>query len=292
MELTRRKFTQAGVLAGAAALLGGSPMSGLAQSAMTAQELVNKITAIMGPAWNPASVRDTFKMGDPNTPVQGVAACFMSTFDVIKRAQAKGLNFVITHEPTMWTDADLLPGVEHDPLFKLKLEFVNDHKMIVWRTHDSLHRMRPEPMITAENKKLGWDKFTVPGDAKTYEFSPAMPLREVVEEYVKKVPTNSVRVIGDPSLEVASATQCGHGCVQNIVGLEKYDATLSIEAREWETAEYGRDLVATGAKKAMIICSHESGEENMMQWYTGWFQQQFPGIRIEFVPTGDRMWTL
>ena len=89
MELTRRKFTQAGALAGAAALMAASPMRGFADAPMTAQELVNKITAIMGPAWNPASVRDTFKMGDPNTRVQGVAACFMSTFDVIKRAQAK-----------------------------------------------------------------------------------------------------------------------------------------------------------------------------------------------------------
>jgi hypothetical protein len=292
MTLTRREFAQSGVLAGAAALLGASPARVFADAPITARELVDKITAIMGPAWNPASYRDTFKMGDPNTPVHAVATCFMSTFDVIKRAHAKGLNFVITHEPTMWTDADLLPDVENDPLFKLKLEFVNDNRMIVWRTHDSLHKMRPEPMITTENKKLGWDAFTLPDDAKTYQFSPAMRLREIVAQYAEKVPTESVRVIGDPSMMVESATQCGHSCAQNVEGLEKYDATFSIEAREWETAEYGRDLVATGAKKAMIICSHESGEENMMAWYTGWFKQHFPTIPVEFVMTGDRLWTL
>jgi hypothetical protein len=292
MVLTRREFAQSSLMAGTVALLGVSATSGFGDTPISAQEVVRKITGIMGPAWNPSSYRDTFKMGDPNTPVNGVASCFMSTFDVIKRAHAKGLNFVITHEPTMWTDADLLPQVEDDPLFKLKLEFVNDNKMIVWRTHDSLHKMRPEPMITAENKKLGWDKFTQPDDAKTYKFSPAMSLKNVVLQYVEKVPTGSVRVIGDPNLMVDSATQCGHSCAQNVEGLEKYDATLSIEAREWETAEYGRDLVAAGSRKAMIICSHESGEESMMNWFTGWFQQQFPAIPIEFVATGDRLWTL
>jgi hypothetical protein len=293
MRITRRTFTKSGILVGAAATLAGaSPISSLGDTPVSARELVNRITGIMGSAWNPASYRDTFKMGDPNTIVNGVASCFMSTFDVIRRAQAKGLNFVISHEPTMWTDPDLLPPVQNDPLFKLKLEFVNDNKMIVWRTHDSLHRMRPEPMITAENRALGWDQFTQSGDAKSYEFSPAIELQDLVAQYAEKAPTGSVRVICDPNLMVKSATQCGHSCAQNVEGLEKFDATLSIEAREWETAEYGRDLVAAGAKKAMLICSHESGEENMMHWFPEWFKQQFPAIHIEFVPTGDRLWTV
>jgi hypothetical protein len=292
MTLTRREFAQTGVLAGAAAWMGVSPVRGLAaDAAMTAQELVNKIKALMGAAWNPTSYRDTFKMGDPNTPVRGVASCFMSTFDVIKRAQAKGLNFVISHEPTMWTDADLLPNVKNDPLFKHKLEFVNDNKMIVWRTHDSLHRMKPEPMITAENKTLEWDKFTL-DEPKTYHFPAGTTLMDVATHYAERAPTGSLRIIGDPNTPIATATQCGHGFGQNVEGLQKYDATISIEVREWETTEYGRDLMATGAKKAMIISSHEAGEENMMIWFRDWFKQQFPAIPIEFVMTGDRLWTL
>src|SRR6516165_10163497 len=142
MTITRREFTRSTMLAGAASAIGASPV--IAEAPISAQQLIDKITSAMGPAWNPTSYRDTVKMGDPNTPVNGVASCFMSTFDVIKRAHARGLNFVLTHEPTMWTDADLLPGVQNDPLFKLKLEFVNDNKMIVWRSHDSMHKMQPE----------------------------------------------------------------------------------------------------------------------------------------------------
>jgi NIF3 (NGG1p interacting factor 3) len=155
VHISRREFGQRSIFTAAVGLLGLSAGPVFADAPMTAQEIADKITAIMGPAWNPASYRDTFKMGDPNTPVNGVASCFMSTFDVIKRAHEKGLNFVITHEPTIWTDADLLPPVQNDPLYKLKLEYVNDNKMIVWRTHDSWNKMQPEPMNAAQNKKLG-----------------------------------------------------------------------------------------------------------------------------------------
>jgi putative NIF3 family GTP cyclohydrolase 1 type 2 len=291
VHISRREFGQLSMFAGAAALLGLSAGPAFADSQVTAQQITDRITAIMGPAWNPASYRDTFKMGDPNTPVNGVASCFMSTFEVIKRAHEKGLNFVITHEPTIWTDADLLPPVQSDPLYKLKLEYVNDNKMIVWRTHDSWHKMQPEPMNAAQNKKLGWDKYALAGDPRTCQFPP-MPLRDAVEQYVQKVPTESVRVIGNPDWVVKSLTHCGHSFEQNIEGLEKYDATISIEVREFETAEYGRDLLASGGKGAMIIASHESGEENGMEYFTSWFKQHLQGIHIEFIPTADRLWTL
>jgi putative NIF3 family GTP cyclohydrolase 1 type 2 len=292
MKISRRTFGRLSIFAGAAALLpNSSGVPAFADAPLTAQQIADRIIAIMGPVWNPASYRDTFKMGDPDTPVGGVASCFMSTFDVIKRAHEKGLNFVITHEPTIWTDADLLPPVQNDPLYKLKLEYVNDNKMVLWRTHDSWHKMQPEPMNAAQNKKFGWDKYAIAGDPKACQF-PSISLRDVVVQYAEKTPTESVRVIGNPDSMIKSLTRCGHSCEQNIQGLEKYDATISIEAREFETAEYGRDLLASGAKGAMIIASHESGEENGMELFTNWFKENLPGIHIEFIPTTDRLWTL
>lgn len=291
MQISRREFGERSLAAGAAALVGASTRAVFADAPMTAQQIADRISSIMGPAWNPSSYRDTFKMGDPSTPVKGVAACFMSTFDVIQRAHEKGLNFVITHEPTIWTDADLLPPVQNDPLYRLKLEYVNDNKMVLWRTHDSWHKMQPEPMNAAQNKKLGWDKYALASDPRSCQFPP-VPLRDVVAQYVEKTPTESVRVIGDANSAIRSLTRCGHSCEQNILGLEKYDATVSIEAREFETAEYGRDMLASGGKGAMIIASHESGEENGMELFTSWFKEHVPSIPIEFIPTTDRFWTV
>lgn len=291
MNISRRQFGRLGVMAGAAALTGASPTLTFAEAPMTARQVVDKIASLLGAAWNPSSYRDTFKMGDPDTPVKGVATCFMATFDVVKRAQQKGLNFVITHEPTIWNDRDSVAPVEKDALYKTKLDFVNDNKMIIWRIHDSLHAMKPEPMTATENAKIGWDKYALPDKATAYRFPPTT-LNDIVTQYVEKVPTGSVRVIGSPDMPVSTAAQCGHGFGQNIAGLEKCDCTVSIEVREWETCEYGRDLRASGAKGAMIIGSHESGEENMMNWFTGWFHERLPDIGVQFVPTEDRLWTL
>ena len=50
--------------------------------------------------------------------------------------------------------------------------------------------------------------------------------------------------------------------------------------------------LASGGKGAMIIASHESGEENGMEYFTRWFKEHLPGIHIELIPTTDRLWTL
>src|SRR3954470_9341013 len=95
LQISRRRFAQ-----GAAMLVGARALQPLAVAQAvnpTASELVNMIKQHLNMKWNDATYRDTFKAGDPNTPVKGVASCFMSTFDVIKRAHAQGLNFVISH---------------------------------------------------------------------------------------------------------------------------------------------------------------------------------------------------
>src|SRR6267154_1035225 len=95
--LSRRRFVQAAALLGTTTLL-GSRMS--AQSAgLTARQLVDIIKAKVVPKWDETSYRDTFKAGNPDTVITGVASCFMSTLDVIQRSHQAGLNFVITHEP-------------------------------------------------------------------------------------------------------------------------------------------------------------------------------------------------
>jgi putative NIF3 family GTP cyclohydrolase 1 type 2 len=290
MHISRRQFNKLAMTSCALAATGAVPPV-FADGPMTAQQLVDKIINLMGPAWNGASYRDTFKMGNPNTPVNGVASCFMSTFDVIKRAHEKGLNFVITHEPTMWTDQDFLPPVQNDPLFKLKLEYVNDNKMIVWRTHDSWHKMQPEPMNTSQNKQLDWDKYALPDNPRMYHFPP-QSLKSVSNQVAEMLPTGSVRVVGDPEFQARSLTHGGHGISGNVEGLEAVDVVMSGEVREWETVEYGRDLLATGRKKGLVIISHESNEETGMVLFASWFKEKFPGIRLEDVPTTDRLWTL
>jgi len=98
--LSRREF------AAVPALVVGAAAGALAQRALlTAGEVIDRIKANLGVPWR-GGPTDTFKSGDVDTPIAGIAATVMSTFDVIKRAAAARKNMVITHEPTYWLGND------------------------------------------------------------------------------------------------------------------------------------------------------------------------------------------
>lgn len=75
---------------------------------LTAGEVVDRIKRNIGIPWDYKTYRDTFKIGGPDTPIAGIACTFMSTLDVLQRAHAAGKNMIVTHEPTFWSDADVV----------------------------------------------------------------------------------------------------------------------------------------------------------------------------------------
>lgn len=163
--------------------------------------------------------------------------------------------------------------------------------MVVWRFHDHFHRMRPEPMRAGEVEALGWNKYVSSADNASIYRLPPTPLHEVAAHFATALKFKSVRVIGDPNLSVTSIAHAGHDLAGVMRGLTNADVVTAIEIREWDTAEYVRDLVRSGAKKAMLDLPHED-EEAGMQLFTRWLIKEMPGLRIEFIPTTDRLWTV
>jgi putative NIF3 family GTP cyclohydrolase 1 type 2 len=284
--LNRRRFTQ-----GAALIVAGRALKhlafGQARPAPTASQVVELIKQHLNMPWNDKSYRDTFKVGDPDTRVKGIASCFMSTLDVLQRSHSQGLNFVITHEPTFWSDSDLIEPIKNEPLYLEKKHFVEKNGMVIWRIHDHWHRFRPEPMTTGTERLLGWEKYAT--ESKFYQFPP-IKLRALAEQIAKRLYSRSVRILGDPEMVVTSVGRGAHVLGGNISALDKADVTLAFEVREWETVEYARELISTGAKKGMIVISHEAGEEEGMVIFSEWMKTVAPGIRTVFVPTHDRMY--
>src|SRR3974390_121224 len=83
---------------------------------MTAGEGVALIQKNVGGGGQKETV-DTFKGGNAQTPVTGIAVTMMATMDVLERASAKGLNMVITHEPTFYAHLDTPEGIDaRDPV--------------------------------------------------------------------------------------------------------------------------------------------------------------------------------
>jgi putative NIF3 family GTP cyclohydrolase 1 type 2 len=289
-RISRRSFLQASTLTALAASLSQARLNAQS-SAVSARALVQQIQKQLGVAADYKTVRDTFKAGNPDTAVQGVASTFMATLDVLQRAKAAGLNFVISHEPTIWSDADTVSDVEQDPLYKHKMRFVESNGMIVWRIHDLWHAQHPEPMSDAEGKLLGWDQI-MPGShgyTRTYKLPPT-PLKTIGAHLAAKLDSRSVRLVGDPNLVVQTIAHGSHALDGNIHGLENADAVLIGETRDWDSVEYVRDLIRSRQKKAMIVISHEASEEAGMELFFHWFQSHFSAIRIQFISTRDRLW--
>jgi hypothetical protein len=71
-----------------ALVLGTVAGSTAEQQRITAREVVAEIQKQVGVEWKKETV-DTFKAGNPDTAVTGVAVTMMATMDVLQRASAK-----------------------------------------------------------------------------------------------------------------------------------------------------------------------------------------------------------
>ncbi len=96
----------------------GVPSANTEAKALTAREVIARIQAHVGIPWMSETV-DTFKAGNPDTEVKGIAVTMMATLDVLQRAAAAGQNLIITHEPTFYNHQDKpdeLEQKENDPV--------------------------------------------------------------------------------------------------------------------------------------------------------------------------------
>jgi putative NIF3 family GTP cyclohydrolase 1 type 2 len=285
-SLSRRKFVLmagAGLAAGKLAQAQGAPLN--------AGEIVDRIKKNLGIPWNSSTYRDTFKIGGPDSPVKGICTTFGTNIRVMQLAQKAGLNMIITHEPTFWSDADRIDLVKDDPLYKFKLDYATRNNMVVWRIHDHAHAHKPDMIHTGWNNAMGWNAYVVAGNTSLYDIPPTT-LGELALYVAKTLDSRSVRVIGDKDLRVARVTYGSHGLNQNMTALQASDCVIVSEAREYDSFEYVRDTVLSGAKKGAIFISHQAGEDEGMNYFAQWLKPLVSEVPIRFIPTTDEFWTV
>ena len=88
-NLSRRRFV---LLAGAA--LSAADRLRSQPSGLTANQIIERIQKQVGVPWRSRTV-DTFKAGNPDTVVKGIATSFSATLDVCQRTAASGKNLII-----------------------------------------------------------------------------------------------------------------------------------------------------------------------------------------------------
>ncbi|HET7259540.1 MAG TPA: Nif3-like dinuclear metal center hexameric protein [Candidatus Acidoferrum sp.] len=283
-------------LAMLASLAGAASSAGRAQDKRpTAREVIAAIQEHVGIPWQKETV-DTFKAGNPDTAVTGIAVTMMATMDVLQRAANQGRNLVITHEPTFYNHLDVPDGMpESDPVWKEKREFIDKHGMVVWRFHDHWHRRNPDGILAGMVHTLGWEKYQQEENPHLFTM-PERTLEELAAELAKKLDSPVLRVVGEPGMKVTriafSPGSAGFVRETHALELERVEVLLVGETREWETVEYAADAVSEGRKKAMIVIGHVPSEQAGMEECARWLKTFVKNVPIEFVPAKQPFWTL
>jgi putative NIF3 family GTP cyclohydrolase 1 type 2 len=260
---------------------------------ITARELVTQIQKQVGVEWKTDTV-DTFKAGNPDTLVTGVAVTMMATMDVLQRASAKGWNFVITHEPTFYAHLDTPEGIpESDAVWAEKRAFIEKHGMVVWRFHDHWHMRKPDGIEAGNVHALGWEKFQR-ADNQYLFVIPETTVKQLARQVSEKLGSSVVRVVGDPDMKITKVgfSPGAAGSEREIRALEQDDVQVLMvgETREWETVEYASDAVTEGRKKALIVIGHIPSEQPGMEECTRWLKGFVKDVTVEFVPAKQPFW--
>jgi putative NIF3 family GTP cyclohydrolase 1 type 2 len=285
-KISRRQFAE---IAAAGLTTGGLAFA--QHGKLTAGQIVERIKRKLAIPWNDSTYRDTFKIGGPDSVATGIATSFGGNLRVLQLAQKAGLNMLIPHEPTFYSDGDRVDLVKDDPLYKLKLDWANRNRMIVWRIHDHWHAVKPDGIRLGWNNDLGWTKYQVDGSDRLWDFPPTT-LGELAKSLAKSLESRSVRVVGDPNIRVVRVAYGGHGLAQNMEATQQGDCVIVSEAREYDSFEYARDAVLSGAKKGTIFISHQAGEDMGMNEFARWLKPIIPEVQVQFIPTTDEFWTV
>ncbi len=265
------------------------------QKTLTARQVIEGIQAHVGAPWQSDTV-DTFKAGNPDTPVTGIAVTMMATLDVLKRAAASGNNLIITHEPTFFNHLDKpdeLAEGDNDPVLAEKRAFIEKHGLVIWRFHDHWHARKPDGIEAGTVHALGWEKFQDP--ANQYLFTlPQTTVEQLAVELKSRLGIHIVRVVGERGMKVTrvamSPGAAGFGRETRALEMPDVEVLVVGETREWETVEYVDDAVAEGKHKALIILGHIPSEQAGMDECARWLKTFITEVPVNFVPAAEPFW--
>ncbi len=263
-----------------------------APQTLTAGQVIDRIKTNVGIPWRAQTV-DNIIAGTAETPVKGIATTMMATLDVVQRAAASGKNMVITHESTFFSHQDRTDQIQQDPTYQYKLNFLNQHNMVVFHFHDHWHGRRPDGIATGMIRELGWEKNVDAQNPRMFTF-PGTPLARFAKDMETKLKIRVMRVVGDPNLPVKRVLASWGNASLNpgIPFLSRPDVDVLVvgETHEWELVEYAQDSISSGQKKALIILGHVVSEQAGMKYCAEWLKGFVTEVPIEFVAAPEPYW--
>jgi putative NIF3 family GTP cyclohydrolase 1 type 2 len=258
----------------------------------TANEITQEIIKNTGVTPFTYYTNDIFKEGDPNTPVTGIITCMFAPMDVLKQAVDKNCNLIIVHEPIYFNGADETKELENDPVYLEKRQYIEDHKLVIWRFHDYIHTMKPDGILTGMVTKLGWGNYQDKDNANLFVF-PDMTLNVLLKNLKKVFPKHAFYVIGDPKMKISKVwlTPGADNYMFHSKFIQQADVVIAGESPQWESYEYMRDAIQQGRNKATIFLGHTNSEESGMKFASEWFKTFIKNMPIYYIECGPSFWS-
>lgn len=262
-------------------------------STLTAGEIVARVKANLGFPWRNATYRDTFKFGGPDTVVKGVATTMFCSYDTIRRAVEAGSNMIIPHEDTYWNDRDDLTIVSADPSYKLKVDFMHEHDIVVFRIHDHMHAQKPDFIYVGLARALGLESEYESAPQSHHFKLPETTLGELAITFQQRLGVKAMRVVGDPTARV-SRIQLGVGYATPNISSPDVDVVVSGEQQEsdgfLDSPAYVLDATTLGIPKGWIMLGHSVSEEQGMLEMAQWIKAFTPEVPVQLVRTDEPFW--
>jgi putative NIF3 family GTP cyclohydrolase 1 type 2 len=260
------------------------------QKEITANQIISMIRGKVTCPWSDNTV-DTFKSGNPEDAVTGVAVCMFADMKALRQSVADKCNLIIVHEPTFYSHQDETKSLSGDPVFVDKLKYINDHHLIIWRFHDHIHRTNPDGIYVGVVEKLGWGKNRTDNSLTRFKFD-KVKLSDFIHQLKILFPESSFRVIGTPDLIVSHAALSlgAPGSSSHLKLLQEPDMDLLVagESPEWETYQYVYDAQLQGKNRAVIFLGHTNSEEAGMEYCAKWLKGFLPNsIPIHYIRNGS-----
>ncbi len=261
------------------------PLFAFSQTQQTPNEIVELIKKNVTCSWSNKTV-DTFKAGNPDSRVKGIAVCMFADMHTLQKAVDMNCNFIITHEPVFYNHLDETAGYITDPVYIEKRSFIEEHNLVIFRFHDHIHRTSPDGIYEGMLNKLDWKKYVVNERQTHFEF-PETNLADFSKDLKKKLGLKSIRVIGNPTMKftkVGLAVGAPGGQTHiKMLSQQNVEVMVAGEAPEWETYSYANDAVSQGKNKAVIFLGHIKSEEAGMEYCTEWLKGFVKNSPIHFI---------
>jgi putative NIF3 family GTP cyclohydrolase 1 type 2 len=236
----------------------------------------------------------------------GIVTCIWPTADIIREAQHRGANLIITHEALFWNHGDHEDTLKGNRIFAAKKELLDTWGGTVWRCHDYIHSKVP---IEADGSladgifygfawKVGWLDYRTGDTSQALDFEmPEVSGRELADHLVASLGLEGTRLIGDAEARVkrvhipmhvmGDAASDTHEIMY--ADSEGVDALVTMEFIDFTTSEYIRDAAQLGQGKCAITVGHFNLEEPGMEYMVRWLPCALgtDEIPLAFVPMKD-----